>query len=68
MIFMKTEELNALTDEELVQVSGGVESICSSGGGGYPCSATPSAPSMPSTPMESYTVPVKGEDTVHIDT
>ena len=23
MIFMKTEELNALTDEELVQVSGG---------------------------------------------
>ena len=54
-----------LSDDDLEQVSGGVESVSGSGGCGY--YPTPSSPSTPSTPTESFTVPVKGEDTVHID-
>lgn len=75
---MKTkEELNALkseakatsknfqvlTDEALDQVFGG---IGGSGGGSY-YPSIPSAPSTPTTSTGVFTVPVKGEDTVHID-
>ena len=75
---MKTkEELNALkeevetvsrkllelTDEALDQVFGGVGG--SGGGSYYP--SIPSTPSTPTTPTGVFTVPVKGEDTVHID-
>lgn len=63
---MKTkEEYTKLTEEELAKVSGGVGPM-GSGGGGYTPGA-PSTPSSPSDPTESYTVPVKGEDTDHID-
>lgn len=54
-----------LSDDELEQVSGGVTPISGSGGSGY--YPTPSSPSTPSAPTEAFTVPVKGEDTVHID-
>lgn len=57
-----SKDFQALSDETLDQVSGGVG--LSSGGSYYP---TPSTPSTPSTPTESFTIPVKGEDTVHID-
>lgn len=63
---MKTEELNALknevenmnmklsalTDEDLMQVSGGYS----------PSSVIPSTPSMPSASTENFTVPIKGEN------
>ena len=54
-----------LSDDELAQVSGGAAPGCGSGGSGY--NPTPSAPSTPSAPTESFTVPIKGEETVHID-
>ena len=50
-------KLSALTDEDLMQVSGGVA----------PCPVSPSLPSRPSTTSESVSVPIKGETTVHID-
>ena len=70
---MKTKEASdapamnhaELSDDDLEQVSGGVESVSGSGGSGY--YPTPSTPSTPSAPTETFTVPVKGEDTVHID-
>lgn len=73
---MKTKEASdapamnhaELSDDDLEQVSGGVESVSGSGGCGYyPTPSSPSTPSTPSAPTESFTVPVKGEDTVHID-
>lgn len=81
---MKTkEELNALKNEvetvssklrqlnenELAEVTGGVEPICGGGGSGG-CVYKPIIPQTaptPSTPTESFTIPIKGEDTVHID-
>ena len=55
-------KLTELNEEELEQVTGG----SGSGGGVYVPSAPSTAPA-PSTPTESFTVPIKGEDNVHID-
>ena len=56
-----SKDFQVLTDEALDQVFGGV------GGSYYPSIPTPSTPSTPTTPPGVFTVPVKGEDTVHID-
>ena len=60
-----SKDFQVLTDEALDQVFGGVGG--SGGGSYYPSIPTPSTPSTPSTPTEAFTIPVKGEDTVHID-
>lgn len=52
------KDFQMLSDEALDQVFSGV------GGSYYP---TPATPSTPTTPAGIVTVPVKGEDTVHID-
>ena len=58
----------ALADEELAQVSGGTEPGSGSGGGGYfPPPAGPSTPTTPGKPTECIVIPVKGEETDHID-
>ena len=62
-------KLTELNEEELEQVTGGGEPSSGgsgSGGGVYVPSAPSTAPA-PSTPTESFTVPIKGEDNVHID-
>ena len=58
-----SKDFQVLTDKALDQVFGGV---CGSGGGSY-YPSIPSTPSTPTTPTGVFTVPVKGEDTVHID-
>ena len=60
-----SKDFQVLTDEALDQVFGGVGG--SGGGSYYPSIPTPSTPSTPTTPTGAFTVPVKGEDTVHID-
>ena len=72
---MKTKEASdapvinhaELSDDELAQVSGGAAPGCGSGGSYMPTPSAPSTPSTPSAPTESFTVPIKGEETVHID-
>ena len=56
-----------LREEELARVSGGDSSAQSSGGGYYFPSSIPYTPSTPSTPTESFTVPIKGDENDHID-
>ena len=58
-----SKDFQVLTDEALDQVFGGVGG--SGGGSYYP--SIPSTTSTPTTPTGVFTVPVKGEDTVHID-
>ena len=60
-----SKDFQVLTDEALDQVFGGVGG--SGGGSYYPSIPTPSTPSTPTTPPGIFTIPVKGEDTVHID-
>ena len=60
-----SKDFQVLTDEALNQVFGGVGG--SGGGSYYPSIPAPSTPSTPTTPTGVFTVPVKGEDTVHID-
>ena len=60
-----SKDFQVLTDEALDQVFGGVGG--SGGGSYYPSISTPSTPSTPTPPPGVFTVPVKGEDTVHID-
>ena len=64
-----SSKLRQLNENELAEVTGGVEPICGSGvsgGSAYKPSIPKTAPT-PSTPTESFTIPIKGEDTVHID-
>ena len=60
---MRTEK--ELTDKELTNVTGGVVPGSGSGGDYFPSS--PSTTPNPSTPTESFSVPVKGEENEHID-